>query len=130
MIYLDSSALVKLVFDETESDDLARWLGDRQDVPKMSSAVASVEIIRTCRRRDEGAVAAARQVLSGLDLLPVTAEIIEQAALVNPSGLRGLDALHLASAQFVRDEISAFVAYDARLHSAALASGLVVAAPS
>ncbi|MHB8452185.1 MAG: PIN domain-containing protein, partial [Mycobacteriales bacterium] len=73
MIYLHSSALVKLVFDEVESAALSQWLAERQDVPKISSQIATIELLRTCRRRDEAGVAGARQVLAGLDLLPLAA---------------------------------------------------------
>ena len=129
MIYLDSSALVKLVFDEAESEALARWLGERQDVPKISSQISTIELLRTCRRRDDDAVAGARQVLAGLDLVPIAADLVEQAALVSPPLLRSLDAIHLASALSVGEDLTSFVVYDTRLGAAAAGAGLAIAAP-
>lgn len=129
MIYLDSSALVKLVFDEAESEALARWLGERQDVPKISSQISTIELLRTCRRRDEDAVAGARQLLAGLDLVPIGADLVEQAALVSPPLLRSLEAIHLASALSVSEDVTSFVVYDTRLGAAAAGAGLAVAAP-
>lgn len=129
MIYLDASALVKLIFEETESEALAQWLTDRQDVPKVSSELSTIELLRTCRHRDQGSVAGARQVLTGLDLLPLSTDLIESAAALGPAGLRSLDAIHLASVLSLAGEPVAFVAYDARLQAAAAEAGLEVTAP-
>ena len=130
MIYLDTSALVKLVFEEPESAALVRWLDERRDVPKLSSEVATIELVRTCRRRNLGALAGARQLLAGLDLIPLRADIVEGAALAEPVPLRSLDAIHLASALAVADALTGFVVYDARLRSAAEQAGLDVVAPA
>lgn len=130
MIYLDSSALVKLVFDELESDALSRWLAQRPDVPKLSSQIATIELLRTCRRRDDGAIGGARQVLDGLDLVPLAGGLVEQASVVGPAGLRTLDAIHLASALSVSEDLMAFVVYDTRLGTAAAEAGLEVVAPA
>ena len=129
MIYLDSSALVKLVFEETESDALAQWLADRQAMPKFSSELTTIELVRTCRRRDADAVVGARQVLAGLDLMPLTADLVESASSIGPPDLRSLDAIHLSSALLISEDVTAFVAYDVRLKTAALAAGLEVVAP-
>ncbi len=129
MIYLDSSALVKLVFEETESDALAQWLADRQSMPKFSSELTTIELVRTCRRRDADAVVGARQVLAGLDLIPLTADLVESASSIGPPDLRSLDAIHLSSALLISEDVTAFVAYDVRLKTAALAAGLEVVAP-
>lgn len=130
MIYLDTSALVKLVFEEAESDALEQWLAERQDVPKITSELSTIELVRTCRRRDESAVIGARQVLVGLNLLPMTVDVIEKASLVGPAELRSLDAVHLASAMSVSEAVTAFVVYESRLGAAAGDAGLAVAAPA
>jgi uncharacterized protein len=120
---------VKLVYDEPESGALVRWLTERPDVRKVTSQLSTIELLRSCRRRDEDDVIGARVVLSGLDILPMTADIVEQAALVGPPELRSLDAIHLASALALRENITALVAYDDRLGGAARAAGLDVVAP-
>jgi predicted nucleic acid-binding protein len=129
VIYLDTSALVKLVFEEDESSALAEWVAERVEVPKIGSDVSIVELLRTCRRIDEATVATAALLLGGIDLLPVNRFVIEQAAAVTPNELRSLDAVHLASALSVKAHLTAFVAYDSRLCSAALEAGMVVESP-
>jgi predicted nucleic acid-binding protein len=130
VIYFDTSALVKLVFDETESAALAEWLTLRADVPKVSSDLSTIELLRTCRRVDEGAVEGAVLLLGGIDLLPIDRAIVEKAATLIPTELRSLDAIHLASALSVKTNLTALVAYDVRLCSAAAEAGIEVVSPA
>lgn len=121
---------MKLVFEEAESGALALWLTEQEGLPKLSSEVAVIELVRTCRRRDEAAEPAARQLLVGLDLVPLTRDLVEGACLLGPLELRSLDAIHLASAVALADALTWFVAYDARLGTAAATAGLPVIAPA
>ena len=121
MIYLDSSALIKLVLNEPESDALTAWL---------TSGLSRVEVVRACRRANEDHLPAARRLLAGLQFVPMTLLLLEQAAMLRPPTLRSLDAFHLASALSIRSELTAFVAYDRRLQAAAEAERLPVVAPA
>ncbi len=129
MIYLDSSALLKLVFDEVESADLGQWLTERRGVPLISSALATVEVVRACRRIDTAAVPVGQILVSQLDLVPVAADVLGAAAELPDPLLRSLDAIHLASALAVREVLTDFVAYDRRLLLAAGRAGLPVLSP-
>ena len=129
MIYLDSSALLKLVVAERESAALAVWLVEQADVPVASSELAKVEVLRACRRVAPNAMDLARDLLSGLDLVPLNSSVIDVAAELKGDALRSLDALHLASALAVRTALTAFVAYDLRLQAGAAAAGLPTIAP-
>jgi len=130
VIYFDTSALVKLVFEEAESTALAEWLSVRAEVPKISSDLSTVELLRTCRRIDEDAIEDATLLLGGIDLLPMDRGIVEKAATLVPDELRSLDAIHLASALSVKDDLTALVAYDGRLCSAAAEAGIEVVSPA
>ena len=129
MIYLDSSALLKLIVDEPESEALAAWLADRPEVPMVSSELARVEVLRACRRLAPSALPTARALLSGLDLVPLSGPVVDAAAELEGETLRSLDALHLASALAVRTALEAFIAYDTRLQAGAGAAGLPTNAP-
>lgn len=124
MIYLDSSALLKLIFEEAESSDLAQWLTERPGLPKLSSELATVEVLRATRRLDPSRLPDARTMFTQLDLLRLSGGVIEQASQVGEPLLRSLDALHLASALSIGPDLSAFVVYDRRLAEAAAEAGL------
>lgn len=96
----------------------------------MSSALLGVEAIRACGRYGEGYAEDARSFIADVALLPLDDAVLDAAASMGPSGLRSLDALHLATALSIRDEIGAFFTYDDRLAGAAADRGLVVVRPS
>lgn len=124
MIYLDSSALLKLLFQEPESDALEQWLSSRAASSVVSSEIARIEVIRATRRIAADVLPAARSLVGQLDLIPLTGALIGDAADAGLPLLRSLDAIHLASALSVRADLSAFVGYDHRLNEAAEAAGL------
>jgi predicted nucleic acid-binding protein len=126
-VYLDSSAIVKLVVQESNSRDLAAFLGDRPR--RLSCALARVEVIRAVRGQGDVAILRARSVLETLFLLRLDDRLLEDAGTLDPLLLRSLDAIHLAAARAVRDSIDEFVTYDRRLAEAAQQSGFTVIAP-
>ncbi|MDE2282465.1 MAG: type II toxin-antitoxin system VapC family toxin [Actinomycetales bacterium] len=130
MIYIDTSALVKLLFDEPESKALTDWLTQNAEKPKVSSDLSTVELLRTCQRIDGSIVDDARRLLDGVDLVPIDHMIVEQAANLVPRELRSLDAIHLASALSLIEDLTAFLAYDTRLCIAAEQAGLPVVSPT
>lgn len=126
-VYLDSSGLVKLVVREAESPHLEQFL---RDWPRrVASALARVEVARAARVHGPHAVSRARQLLTGLYLVQMDDALLDEAAELDPSTLRSLDAIHLAAARSLRDDLGPLVTYDARLATAARALGLVVVAP-
>lgn len=129
MIYLDSSALLKLIRREDESPALVAWLNARPVDPVITSELGRVEVLRAARRVGAHVQTQARAVLGDLDLVPLDRAVQDLACEIAEPQLRTLDALHLASAVMLSDEITALVAYDRRLAAAARATGLVVATP-
>jgi uncharacterized protein len=129
VIYLDSSALMKLIRMEDETAALRDWLGERLEQPVVSSELGRVEVLRAARRVGGRALTEARAVVSDIDLVPLDRAVQDLASDIGDPLLRTLDALHLASAVLLSDELTVFIAYDQRLTSAAQAAGLVVATP-
>jgi len=129
MIYLDSSALVKLALTEPESDALVRWLADRADQPLVSSALHRAEVPRAVWRAEPGALPRSYRVLRRIARVALTAEVLDDSATLPPQGLRPAHAIHLASALALKRDLTAFVAYDERLLAAARDAGLPVESP-
>lgn len=129
LLYLDSSALVKLVAREAETAALLSLLEPRPEVA--SSALARVEVLRAVGRAggSKKSRERAREVLSRVALVAVDDPILEAAATLGPADLRSLDAIHLATALALQPEIEAIVSYDSRLNAAAKALGLSVLTP-
>jgi predicted nucleic acid-binding protein len=130
VLYLDSSAIVKLVAPELETASLVEML--RADPDAVSSSLARVETIRAARRagssRDR--LRRAEAILDRIALVPLEEGILHRAAHLTPADLRTLDAIHLATALQLEPDVTAIVTYDARLAKAAGRSGLMVIAPS
>lgn len=129
MIYLDSSALVKLAITEPESPALTAWLGQSANAVRVSSPIVRVEVPRAVWRADPGSLPQAYAVVRRVRDIRMTASVLTRAAGARPVTLRPLDALHLASALAIRHDLSAFVSYDKRLLTAAEEAGLPVASP-
>ena len=128
MIYLDTSALVKLVLPEPESAALFHFLEAHPE--RVSSALARAEVIRAVRRatRSPRALERADQVLDRVALVPVDDEVLTGAALLDPTTLRPLDAIHIATALSL-PLLDAFVTYDAQLVAAAVQLGCEIVSP-
>ncbi|MDQ4130869.1 MAG: PIN domain-containing protein [Actinomycetota bacterium] len=102
-----------------------------QDWPdRVSAVLAQVEVIRAVRRGSPRALPQATQLLSTLALVRLSDEVLEAAAETEPSELRALDALYLATAMSLGSDLGAFVAYDRQLIAAAEQAGLPTLAPS
>jgi predicted nucleic acid-binding protein len=126
--YLDSSALVKLAVREPESDALRKYLRRRR--PLVSSALARTEVLRALLPGGELALAAGRRVLARVDLVRVNNRALDLAGSLLPAELRSLDAVHLATAGRLREELGGLVTYDDRMAAAARSLGYKVSAPS
>ena len=125
--YLDSSAIVKLAVREPESLALRRYLRRRQ--PLVSSALARTEVLRALLPSGEEAMARGRAVLQRIDLVRVNDRILNAAGVLRPSPLRSLDAIHLATARELGEDLRALITYDDRMVAAATELGYKVAQP-
>ncbi len=129
-VYLDSSALVKLVLPEAETDALLELLGGLET--RASSALAVVEVLRAIRRTSNNDLAyhRAKRVVGHIHLVTINDEVLRLAARLTPKDLRSLDAIHVASALVLQPDLEALIAYDTRLIEAAEQNGILVLSPS
>jgi predicted nucleic acid-binding protein len=123
--YADASALVKLVIAEPGSVAMHAFVATFDEV--VTSQVGIIESRRAAVRRS-GSVGLLDSVLAAVGAVELDAAIAATAAILEPSNLRTLDAIHLATALSLY-HVDAFVTYDTRLAEAARAVGLTVAAP-
>ena len=126
--YLDTSAAVKLVVEEQGSKALRSWV-QAATAPIVSSDLMRTELMRATRRGAPDRMTEARAVLDSVVLLTVPTTVFERAGELEPELLRSLDALHLASALELGDELDGVVTYDERFAAAASGLGIPVIAP-
>jgi predicted nucleic acid-binding protein len=130
MLYLDTSALMKLIRREPESDTLADWLDAETPAPWVSSMLIEVELPRALRRIDPPLLAEIPAIVARVARYEIDEVVRAAAAAYTDPGLRSLDAIHLATGDAVfGSQLTAFVSYDERLLTAAAAVGLQTATP-
>lgn len=128
MLYVDTSALVKLLLTEPESTAVRAFLA--RNAPLVSSAITEVETLRVVRRQRPDLAEAARLLLDTLVLVDVGEDVRLRAATLPPPPLRTLDAIHLATALVLGPGLTAVVTYDLRMSEAAQSAGVPVVSPS
>ncbi|CAN5353204.1 type II toxin-antitoxin system VapC family toxin [soil metagenome] len=128
-IYLDSSAIVKLVQREAESEALRHYLRRYRREARVTSTLARVEVVRAVRAGGPEMVALARRQLGRFFLVPLERTLLDEAAELGGATLRSLDAVHLAAARRIGEELRSVVTYDVRMQVAAQELGLRTATP-
>ena len=126
--YLDTSAAVKLLFGEAESEALRSYL--RGSPRRASSALLRAELVRATNRLDRAMIGAARALLGSIALREVDDEVLDRAGELAPLGLGTLDAIHVATASLLGPDLEAVVTYDRRMMGAARLYGLTVVSPA
>ncbi len=129
LYYVDTSALAKRLRHEAESVALGRFFATGPSVPLVSSELLVTELQRVALRQGPDAPAVAQRLIAQVRLRTLGRSILDAAGALEPIGLRSLDAIHLATALELREDIDAVISYDDRLSAAAAAHGLTVIAP-
>lgn len=138
MIYLDTSAIVKLLGREAETHALVEHLDAHSEQDLLTSALTTVEAARALTAL--GAADVATRAIGRSDRIEIgdttipavsiTATILDLARTLPPAVLRSLDAVHLATAVLAGESLAHVVTYDKRMIAAAEAAGLRVSSPS
>jgi uncharacterized protein len=129
LVYLDTSAFVKLAIPEPET---AALVADLMTTDRLvASEILEVEALRAARRASgEDGATAVRAQLAGVRLLPLSEQIRRRAGELDPPTLRSLDAIHIATAVDIGKRLSRIYTYDARMFVAASKAGLHTCAPA
>jgi predicted nucleic acid-binding protein len=129
MLYLDSSALLKLVIVEKESRALQRFL-KREAGERVSCTLARTEVLRATRPHGAAALERARGLLQTLQLVQLDDVLLDAAGLLDPVKMRSLDAIHLAAAALIAPALTVLVTYDKRMAEGAATLGFPVVSPT
>lgn len=127
-LYLDSSAFVKLTVEEAETAAVRAFLS-RYGPRRVSSALLRTEALRAVRHLGPEALALVREGLKRVDLVGIDDRILDSAGTLDPRVLRTLDAIHLATAMALGDDLETIVTYDERMIAAARLMGMSTATP-
>jgi predicted nucleic acid-binding protein len=129
VIYLDTSAFVKLIRGERETSALQAFLRERPGAPLVSSALLVVETRRAILRQAPDRLARADLLLTRIDQVDITRAVLEAASRLPDPAMRSVDAIHLATAVQLNQDLEALVTYDSGLAAAAGRQKLPVATP-
>jgi uncharacterized protein len=130
VIYLDSSALIKLALAEPETAALSSYLAKRGDQALVSSSLHRAEVLRAIWRAEPGALPRAQRMIRRVSLVTLSHDLLDNAATLPPSSLSTTAAIHLASALTLKRDLTAFVSYDKQLLDAAESAGLPIVSPA
>jgi uncharacterized protein len=132
VIYLDTSALIKLLRPEAETKALESYLDTHDRHPQVASELVVTEINRSLTRLSapQDQFDTASELLARIVLLPVNRQTLDYAAALPGQHLRSLDAIHLASALRLRSALTMVITYDKRMTAAAQDAGVPITAPA
>ena len=124
--YLDSSAILKIIFQEDESAALAKFITE----PAITSSISRVEVLRTVQRIDPSRVQLAQSELAKINIVePVPSILTIAENFSHEVTLRSLDAIHVATLIFLSAATDGLITYDKLMAKNAEQLGLIVLAP-
>lgn len=129
LYYADTSAVIKLLVEESHSKAFAAFYDAHADAVWASSALLRIELTRAVTRALPALLPDARDLLLAFSFVAIDDDIVEAAMNEPDRGLRSLDAIHLATARILGEDLDAIVSYDDRLLKAATDAGLATASP-
>ena len=129
LYYADTSAVIRLLVEESHSKAFAAFYDAHADAEWVSSALLRIELTRAVTRAMPALLPDARDLLLAFSFVAIDDDIVDGAMNEPDRGLRSLDAIHLATARVLGEDLDALVSYDDRLLKAAADAGLATASP-
>jgi len=129
LYYADTSAVIKLLVEESHSKAFAAFYDAHADAEWVSSALSRIELTRAVTRALPALLPDARDLLLAFSFVAIDDDIVQGAMNEPDRGLHSLHAIHLATARILGEDLDAIVSYDNRLLNAATDTGLATASP-
>jgi uncharacterized protein len=129
LYYIDTSAALKLLAEESHSRAFATFYDESTGASWVSSALLRIEVIRAVSRVMPAALPDARSLLLAFDYVSIDDEVVDAAMNEPDRMLRLLDAIHLATARVLGTDLGGLATYDDRLAAAAKDAGISVIDP-
>jgi uncharacterized protein with PIN domain len=129
LYYADTSAVIKLLAEETHSRAFAAFYDAHADAEWVSSALLRIELSRAVTRARPALLPEARDLLLAFSTIAIDDDVVEGAINEPDRTLRSLHAIHLATARILGPDLDAVVSYDDRLIKAATDAGLATVSP-
>ncbi|MGO9778540.1 MAG: type II toxin-antitoxin system VapC family toxin [Streptosporangiaceae bacterium] len=129
LYYADTSAVIKLLAEETHSRAFAAFYDGRTDAEWLSSTLLRIEVTRAVIRAMPVLLPDARDLLLAFSCISIDDDIVSGVMNEPDRGLRSLDAIYLATARVLGPDLDAIVSYDDRLLQAAGDAGLGTVSP-
>lgn len=129
LYYADTSAVIKLLVEESHSQAFAAFYDGHADAEWVSSALLRIELTRVVTRAMPALLPDARDLLTAFSYIAIDNDVVEGAINEPDRGLRSLDAIHLATARILGGDLSSLVSYDERLLKGAADAGLGTESP-
>ena len=124
--YLDSSAILKTIFDEQERPDLLRFL----DSQSTSSRLSKIEVRKTVARLAPTKIAEVNLELDKINFLLISNPILMAAENFSSEiTLRTLDAIHIATVMSLEGSIEGLITYERQMIANAKLLGIKVISP-
>ena len=129
LYYADTSAVIKLLAEETHSRAFAAFYDAHADAEWVSSALLRIEVSRAVARALPALLPEAHDLLLAFSTIAIDDDVVEGAMNEPDRTLRSLDAIHLATARILGPDLDAVASYDDRLIEAATDAGLATVSP-
>jgi uncharacterized protein len=129
LYYADTSAVIKLLAEETHSRAFAAFYDAHADAEWVSSALLRIEVTRAVARAMPALLPDSRDLLLAFSTIAVDDDVVESAMNEPDRALRSLGAIHLATARILGPDLDALISYDDRLVKAATNAGLATVSP-
>ncbi len=127
--YIDTSAAFKLLAAEEHSEAFLAFYREHRDDEWISSDLLRIEVTRAVTRHWRALIPDAQRLLDAFEYIQIDEDVVRTAMVEPDPLLRSLDAIHLATARLLGEELTALLTYDDRLAKAADEAGIPVHIP-